>query len=143
MKVVDLNILLYAVNSDAPHHRQARVWWERALSEEEQVGLAWIVILGFLRLATRTNLFPRPLPPKRAMGVVDEWIGHSTVVMLEPRERHWSILRDLLTESGTLGNLTTDAHLAALAVEYGATLYSSDNDFSRFGAALKFVNPLL
>jgi toxin-antitoxin system PIN domain toxin len=142
VKVVDLNLLLYAINVDAPHHERARAWWEETLSGEEPVGLAWIVVLGFLRLATRKGLFPQPLTCEQALDVAEEWIRHSAVVLLPPGERHWSVLRTLLEDAGTAGNLTTDAHLAALAIEYDATLCSTDNDFARFRPLLRFVNPI-
>ncbi|MCC7179691.1 MAG: type II toxin-antitoxin system VapC family toxin [Acidobacteria bacterium] len=141
MKVVDLNLLLYAVNADAPHHERARAWWEAALAGDEQVGLAWPVVLGFLRLSTRAGIMPRPLTTRQAVDVVQEWVDHSQIVLLHPGAGHWSVLRGLLESAGTAGNLTTDAHLAALALEYGATLCSTDTDFSKF-KGLKFVNPL-
>ncbi len=141
MKVVDLNLLLYATNADAPQHAQARAWWEAAVNGEEQVGLAWPVVLGFLRLTTRGGILPRPLTPRQALDLVDEWVSHPQVAMLNPGDRHWSILRDLVESAGAAGNLTTDADLAALAIEYDATLYSSDVDFARF-SALRVRNPL-
>jgi hypothetical protein len=142
VKVVDLNLLLYAVNSDAPHHERARAWWEALLESDEQVGLAWVVILGFLRLSTRPGVFPSPLTPNQALDVVDSWLGHPSVATVGPTARHWPILRGLIGSAGTAGSLTTDAHLAAIAVEYSATLCSADNDFARFQPALRFLNPL-
>jgi uncharacterized protein len=142
VKVVDLNLLLYAVNADAPHHEAARQWWETRLAAEEAVGLAWPVVLGFLRLATRPGLFPNPLPHYQALDVVEGWLRRPNVVLLQPRDGHWEVLRGLLEAAGTAGNLTTDAHLAALAIQYNAELCSSDNDFARFRPALRFVNPL-
>ena len=142
MKVVDLNLLIYAVNSDAPHHQPGRDWWEEALSEPETVGLSWSVVLGFLRLSTRPGLFPQPLTVEQAATVVEEWLGHPVIVTLAPGDRHWQLLRGLLEAVGAAGNLTTDAHLAALAIEYDATLYSTDGDFARFGPPLRFINPL-
>jgi hypothetical protein len=142
VKLVDLNLLLYAVNADAPHHQRARDWWEAALSGTETVALAWPVVLGFLRLATRPGLFPHPLTCEQALTLLDEWIQQPVVVLLNPGERHWSLLQALLTAAGTAGNLTTDAFLAALAVEYDAELHSADADFLRFSPPLRFVNPL-
>jgi toxin-antitoxin system PIN domain toxin len=141
MKVVDLNLLLYAVNADAPEHASARAWWESALNGEEQVGLAWAVVLGFLRLGTRRGVLPRPMAPARALDVVAEWVAHPLVTLLHPGDGHWEILRGLLDATGTGGNLTTDAHLAALALEYDAALYSTDRDFARF-RSLRLVNPI-
>lgn len=141
MKVIDLNLLLYAVNRDSPRHREARAWLQRTLSGEEAVALPWVVILGFLRLVTSPRVFPRPLDPAQAMAVVDGWLARPGVRTLEPREGHWAILKELLREAGTAGNLTTDAHLAALAIEHGAELSSTDADFARF-RALRWSDPL-
>lgn len=141
MKVVDLNVLLYAVNQDAPNHRQARRWWESALNGDEQIGLAWPVVLGFLRLSTRSGVLPRPLTPTQALDTIQEWIDHPLVVWLHPGDGHWLRFRGLVESAGLAGNLTTDAHLAALAIEYDATLCSTDADFSRF-ASLRLQNPL-
>jgi toxin-antitoxin system PIN domain toxin len=141
VKIVDLNLLLYATNADAPQHPAARAWWERALNGDEQVGLAWPVLLGFVRLTTRGGILPRPMTPKQALEVVEEWVSHPLVAMLHPGDEHWPILKALLKSAGTAGNLTTDAHLAALAIEYDATLCSTDADFKRF-PELKFRNPL-
>lgn len=141
MKVVDLNLLLYAINRDSPHHAPAKAWLERTLSDEEPVALPWVVLLGFLRLATSARVFPQPLVPDQALMVVDGWLGRTPVVALAPGDEHWRILRELLAESGTAGNLTTDAHLAALAIEHGAELCSTDSDFGRF-PQLRWVNPL-
>lgn len=141
MKVVDLNLLLYATNADAPQHKAARHWWEAALNGDEQIGLAWPVLLGFLRLTTRAGLLPKPLTARQALETIDAWMAHPMTTVLHPGDEHWSILRGLIDTAGAAGNLTTDAHLAALAIEYGATLYSSDTDFDRF-ASLKVANPL-
>lgn len=141
MKVVDLNLLLYAVNRDSHLHAPAKAWLERTLNDEEPVALPWAVLLGFLRLATSARVFPQPLPPDQALAVVDGWLARPLVVALAPGEEHWRILRDLLTRSGTAGNLTTDAHLAALAIEHAAELCSTDGDFARF-PQLRWMNPL-
>jgi toxin-antitoxin system PIN domain toxin len=139
--VVDLNLLLYAVNSDAPHHRGARAWWQATLDADEPVGLAWVVVLGFVRIATNPRILPHPIQADQALEVVDEWLAGPPVRLLEPTERHWPILADLLRPLGAAGNLVTDAHVAALAIEHGATLCSTDNDFSRF-PGLRWRNPL-
>ncbi|MBI4868658.1 MAG: PIN domain-containing protein [Candidatus Wallbacteria bacterium] len=142
MKLVDLNLLLYAVNRDSPHHGAALTWWEDAVNGKEAVGLCWPVILGFLRLSTRRGLFPSPLSVEQAIGVVDGWLSQPRVRVLAPVADLWPSLRTTLELAGTAGNLTTDAHLAALAVDSGATLYSTDSDFARFSPPLKVVNPL-
>ncbi len=141
MKIVDLNVLLYAVNASAPQHAAALKWWERTLNGDEQVGLAWPILLGFLRLTTRPGLLPRPLKPRQALQVVGVWLAHPMTTIVHPGDAHWSILQRLLEEAGMAGNLTTDAHLAALALEYRATLCSTDADFGRF-RGLERQNPL-
>lgn len=141
MKVVDLNLLLYAINPSGPHHGPAREWLEAALSGEEPIALAWSVILGFLRISTNPRLFPRPLAVEEALDVVDGWLARPVVRTLEPGRDHWRRLRELLAETGAAGNLTTDVHLAALAMENGAELVSTDSDFGRF-ARLRWSNPL-
>jgi hypothetical protein len=141
VKLLDLNVLLYAVNRDSAHHARAKAWLEQTLTAEEPVALPWVVLLGFLRLATTPRVFPQPLGPGQALEVVDGWLACPAVVALAPGNEHWRILKDLLAESGTAGNLTTDAHLAALAIEHGAELCSTDADFARF-ARLRWRNPL-
>lgn len=141
MRIVDLNVLLYAVNRDAPHHAAVRAHWERLLSGDESVGLPWLVVLGFVRLATSPRVFPRPLSTSEALARVEAWVRTGAVRLVSEREGHWEILRDLLRESGSAGNLTTDAHLAALAIGHGAVLVSCDGDFARF-AGLRWENPL-
>ncbi|MBN2218383.1 MAG: type II toxin-antitoxin system VapC family toxin [Pirellulales bacterium] len=141
MKLVDLNVLLYAVNRDAFHHEAVRSWWESALSGEETVGLPWIVLLGFLRLATSDRVLPRPLTPAQATERIDAWLALGHVRALVETEEHWRIFRELLSETGTAGNLTTDVHLAAMAISHGATLVSCDADFGRF-AKLRWRNPV-
>ncbi|MGH9093002.1 MAG: TA system VapC family ribonuclease toxin, partial [Acidimicrobiales bacterium] len=115
MQVVDANVLLYAVNEDAAQHHRARGWLDGALNGSETVGFAWIVLLAFLRLATRPGLFPRPLSVEAATDTLDLWLAQPPAVLLEPTRRHPTVLRDLLTRVGTGGNLVNDAHLAALA----------------------------
>jgi toxin-antitoxin system PIN domain toxin len=142
MKLIDLNLLLYAVNSDSPHHARARNWLEAVLSADEPVALPWIVLLGFLRISTNPRILSRALPPARAMEILDGWLALPVVLPLTPRRDHWRLVRELLTATGTAGNLTTDAHLAALAIENGCELCSTDSDFQRF-PHLRWVNPLV
>jgi len=139
---VDANLLLYAVNRDLPQHEVAREWWEGTLSGRTPVALAWAVILAFLRISTSPRVFERPLEIETATAYVDEWLAIPVVKPVVPGPAHWRIFQQLVRQSGTGGNLTTDAHLAALAIEQGASLYSADNDFKRF-AGLVHVNPLL
>jgi toxin-antitoxin system PIN domain toxin len=141
MKLVDLNVLLYAVNRNAPRHGIVRSWWEAALSDEEPVALAWMVLLGFLRLATNARVFPQPLTPEQAIARVEAWVNHPQTRLVTETGEHWRILKELLHETGTAGNLTSDAHLAALAISHGATLVSCDADFGRF-RHLRWENPV-
>jgi len=139
--LVDANVLVYAIDADSPHHRPARLWIEETLSGPTPVGLAWIVLLAFLRLTTRSGILRRPLTPERAMGFVDEWLAQPHVRAVAPGENHWAVLRNLLRTTGTAGNLTSDAHLAALAIEHGARICSTDADFRRF-PGVEVVSPL-
>ncbi len=140
MHIVDVNVLLYAVNEDAPHHRAARVWLNGALSNGEPVGFTWPVLLAFLRLTTKSGLFPRPLSINEATDVIEDWLGRPSAVVIEPTGRHLQLLRGLLSESGTGGNLVSDAHLAALALEHGAGIVSFDADFGRF-SGVRWTRP--
>lgn len=135
MILCDANILLYAVDESSPTHRVARIWLERALSGDETVAMDWQALLAFLRISTRANIFARPLSVDDALDLVDAWLAQPNVVVVTPTDRHAAILRDLLASLGAAGNLTTDAHLAALSIEHGATLYSFDHDFARFPGA--------
>lgn len=141
MKLPDANLLIYALDSSSPRHEPARDWIERVFSGSEPVGLAWQVLLAVLRLTTRATVFARPYSVEEAFDVVDGWLTQPCATIVHPTTRHAAVLRGLLTPLGTAGNLTSDAHLAALAVEYGAELCSSDADFSRF-PGLRWVDPL-
>lgn len=132
MFVVDANVLLHATNKSATQHRKARLWLDGALSGDEPVGFAWSALLAFLRVGTRPGVFPKPLSPRQALGVVEEWLSQPVAIELSPTARHFAVLRGLIEQAGTAGNLTTDAHLAALAIEHGAELVSFDRDFQRF-----------
>ena len=142
MILVDANLLIYAIDQDAPHHKAARKWVESAFSGSTTVGLSWGVILAFLRLTTRPGILRRPMSSDTAMEFVDEWLSLPSVEVVVPGDRHWPVFRNLLRAAGTAGNLTSDAHLAALAIERGAAVFSADNDFARF-PGLHHVNPLL
>jgi len=137
----DANLLIYAVNESLPQHEVARAWLEETLSGNESVAMPWICLLAFLRITTRGDIFAHPLAPERAVGYVDEWLQQPFVRSVVAGENHWAVLRNLLAASGMAANLTTDAHVAALALESGATVYSADNDFKRFAGVLH-VNPL-
>jgi len=141
MIIVDVNLLIYAVNRDSPDHNNAKSWLEAAVSGTETVGLPWIVLLAFLRLTRRSRLFQKPLRIDEAFDLVDTWLQQPSVTVPEPTARHLQTMRDLISPLGTGGNLTSDAHLAALAIEYSAELCSTDNDFGRF-SRLRWRNPL-
>ena len=132
MRIVDANVLLYAVNLDAPLHTPAREWMNGVLNGLEPVGFAWVVLLAFLRLSTRPGLSLRPLDLETADGVVETRLAASPAVVVHPTPRHLAVLHGLLGALGTAGNLVNDAHLAALALEHGAEVVSFDRDFSRF-----------
>ena len=126
MRLVDANILLYAVDETSPFHGRLRAWLEDRLSEAEPVGFAWVALLAFIRISTRGNVMTRPLTPAEALGIVENWLSQPNVIVLHPTDRHAALLRGLLKESGTGGNLTTDAHLAALAISYAAYFLSNE-----------------
>ncbi len=132
MKLVDLNVLLYAVNVDSPHHAAALAWWEGALNGDESVALPWVVLLGFLRITTNPIIFSRPLTVGAALERLDVWLALDRVHIAREKDEHWEVLREILSVSGVAGNLTTDAHLAALAMSHDATLVTFDADFARF-----------
>jgi toxin-antitoxin system PIN domain toxin len=141
VKLPDVNVLLYAVDETSPRHDPARAWVERVLSGTETVAFAWVVLLAFVRLSTQARVFASPLMVEQALDLVDSWLDQPNATVVHPTDRHTTVLRDLLGPLGTAGNLTTDAHLAALAIEHGAELCSSDSDFGRF-AGLHWVDPL-
>ena len=141
MIIPDTNLLLYAVDASSPHHARARQWLDATMRGVEPVGFAWAVLLGFLRISTNARILERPLTIAEATQVIDLWIAQPVAGMVAPGDRHWTILQDLLHTAGRGGNLTTDAHLAALCIERGATLASADADFTRFHG-LRFLNPL-
>lgn len=139
MRVVDANILLYAVNPAAAHHERSRSWLDAALRRTETVGFAWAAVLAFVRLATSSGAFPTPLTAEEACGAVERWLDQPPAAVVEPTPRHLGLVRGLLAETGTAGNLVTDAHLAALALEHGAEIVSFDRDFHRFPGVRLFV----
>lgn len=132
MKLVDANVLLYAVNTDAPHHDRSRRWLDTALSGGDTVAFAWIALLAFVRLSTKEGLFPAPLSVDQAMDRVDAWLGAAPAMVVEPTVSHPRLVRDLLGALGAGGNLVNDAHLAALSIEHRCGIVSYDHDFARF-----------
>lgn len=141
MLIPDLNLLIYAYSSNSARHQAARDWWEELLRGKRPVGLPWAVILGYVRIMTNPRIHQDALTPEQAIQDAREWLAQPVVQVVTPGERHAEILFGLLEQLGTAGNLTTDAHLAALAIEYRAELATTDADFSRF-PKLRWVNPI-
>ncbi len=132
MRIVDANVLLYAVNADSRHHDASRRWLDAAVGGGDRVGFSWIVSLAFLRLATSARIFPNPLAPETAVDQLGRWTEAPGAVFVHPSAAHLAVFGGLVVASGSAGNLVNDAHLAALAVEHRADVVSYDNDFERF-----------
>jgi toxin-antitoxin system PIN domain toxin len=130
--IVDANVLLYAVDSASAHHGEALAWLDSSLAGAEAVGLAWVALLAFVRISTNPAAFPTPATADDALTQVEGWLDAPAAVVVQPTPRHASLVGALLRESGTAGNLSTDAHLAALAIEHRAEIVSYDRDFARF-----------
>ena len=141
MTLLDANLLLYATDSTSGFHDKARHWLETLFSRPEPVRLAWTSILAFLRISTHPRLRGQPFLMKEAVAIVEEWLVLPNVAILAPGERHWAILRDLLAAAQARGPLITDVHLAALAIEHGATLCTNDRDFARI-PGVRVIYPL-
>lgn len=139
--LVDANLLLYAYHPKAEHHEASRAWLEATLSGSDLVRFAWLTLWAFLRISTNRRVFDRPLSEREAAAAVSSWLAQPGAGILEPGERHWDILRALMKDGQVAGPLVMDAVLAALAIEHGATLHTTDRDFARF-AGLKWTNPL-
>jgi uncharacterized protein len=137
VKIPDLNLLLYAVNAQSPLHLPAKNWFETQYSTGQTVGYAWVVMLGFIRLSTKRGIMEQPLDTATCLAMADTLLNHPSAQIVHPSERHLGILGRLLLGAGTAGNLSTDAHLAALAIEHNAELVTFDRDFERF-AGLRF-----
>lgn len=140
MILPDVNVLVHAHNSDSAVHETARVWWDRCLAGTEGVGLAWAAILGFVRITTNRKIVARPWSVQDVMARIHGGLELPHFHVAQPSKSHFSRLRAELERLGTAGNLTTDAHLAVLAMERGYVLYSTDTDFERF-SGLRWVNP--
>lgn len=141
MIVPDVNILLYGLNAESPFYSRAKAWVEATFSSGETIGLPWVVILGVLRTSTSSRVFGQPLTSIQAFELIEGWLNLPSIVVIHPGPRHHAVLRELLEEAGTAGNLVIDAHLAALAVEYGGVVATADRDFGRF-PGLRVVYPL-
>ena len=141
MILVDANLLLYAYHPRSDRHEAGRRWLERALAGPELVRFAWVTLWAFLRISTNPRVFERPLSATEASAAVSSWLAQPAAGILDPGERHWEILSGLLADGQATGSLVMDAALAALAIEHGATLCTTDRDFVRF-PRLKAVDPL-
>jgi len=140
MILLDANILLYSYNTSFERHKAARSWLESAFTRHEPIRLSWTTIVGFVRISTNPRAFEHPLSTGEACSAVSSWLSWPSVGILDPGERHWSILSDILSEHQLRGPIVTDAHSAALALEHGATLCTTNGDFARV-EALKLLNP--
>jgi len=141
MIAIDANLLLYASDTSAADHQASRRWLEDTLSSEEPIGIPWAAVLAFLRVGTNPRIRRNAFSLDEAIAIVAGWFERPTVTLLNPGERHWDILREMMTKGQARGPLVTHAHLAALAIEHGAALATTDRDFARF-PGLKFFNPL-
>ncbi len=141
MIIVDTNIIIYALDRDSEYHDEARIWLERQLSARIKLALPWLVLIGFLRIVTNRRIITKPLSVDEAINAVQSLVDHPSVSTLDPGPDHWRTLSRLLLRSGTAGNLTNDAHLAAIAIDHNCLVCSADNDFRRF-EGVQFYNPL-
>jgi toxin-antitoxin system PIN domain toxin len=141
MIIPDVNLLVYAYNAADPQHPAARAWWEAAVKGRIPVGLPWVTMGGFIRLMTHPRVLQHPMPVDQAVRRVRQWLEQPNVLTLQPGQRFPGIFFGYLEQLGTAGNLTTDAQLAALAVEHQGELNSCDGDFARF-PGLRWRNPL-
>lgn len=141
MILVDANLLLYAEDSLSEHHQAARIWWDEQLSGSAPVCLCWPVLIAFIRIGTNVRLHDRPLTINEAIERMQSWFDQPCVTMLHPTDEHWAIFQRMVRTGRATGNLVSDAHLAALAIEHGCTLHSTDGDFARF-KGLKWKNPI-
>ena len=141
MILLDANLLVYASITSITRHRKARQWLDGRLNSDAPVGIPWISLLGFLRLTTNPRIFDPPIPPGKAWNNVEFWLDCAPVWIPQPTERHRAVLKRIYDQIGPSGNLVPDAHLAALSIEHGLTLCSTDSDFARF-AEVRWENPL-
>lgn len=140
MIVVDANVLLYAYNTASRHHKSCRAWLENAFNGAEPIGLPWQTILAFLRISTSLRVFERPHDCAEAVLIVDEWLACPMVILVEPSQDFWRVLKGQLGDAQISGPLVSDAALASLALEHGAALCTTDRDFHRF-RGLRLLDP--
>ncbi len=141
MILVDANILLYAEDLLHSRHQESRIWWDSQLSGTDVVCLCWTVMSAFIRIGTNPRVFEYPLSLEQALTRIQSWLDQPCTRIIRPTEQHWTVFKKVLTDGQATANLVTDAHLAALAIEHGCELASTDSDFARF-PKLKWKNPL-
>lgn len=141
MKIVDVNLLVHAINQGAPEHDDARKWLEGEINAGNAIGMPWISLLGFIRLSINPKVMPRPLSLEQSLQQVSEWLALPNVKIVTPTSDHFSHFSSCSKKAGASHNLITDAHLAALAIEHGCELASCDTDFGKF-PGLRWINPL-
>ena len=142
MILIDANLLIYAYDPRATEHERSRIWLEATLSGSQLVRFAWMTLWGFMRISTNPRVFDNPLTIAEASDAVAAWLEQPIAGILEPGERHLTVLRELTREGQAFGPMVMDAVLAAIAIEHGATLYTTDRDFARF-PGLAWKNPIL
>ncbi len=142
MIVPDINLLVYAYNSESPYHKKAKLWWEETVNGDTRIGVPWLVSAGFVRLMTHHRVLQDPITPSEAVGKVESWFQYDNVIPVNPGAGHLTHFRQNLEAAGVGGNLVSDAHIAAIAMEYQAEVHSNDSDFGRF-SGLRWVNPLI
>lgn len=141
MIIPDVNLLIYATDTQSPRHTASLAWIERILSQPETVGFAWSALIAYVRISTNPRIFAEPMAPTEALDYVEGWLSQPNATIAHPTRRHAAVIRDLLAPIGVAADLTPDAHLAALAIEHGGTVHSTDSDFARF-PGLRWVDPL-
>ena len=141
MILIDANLLLYAYDSESPHHEAARTWLETAMSSGHPLRFALITLLAFVRIASDRRIYTRPLSPAETCSLIEQWLSRSNVRLLQPGPRAWRLLKAMCEDGQARGAMVMDAHLAALAMEHGASIATSDRDFLRF-PNIKIVNPV-
>ena len=139
--LIDVNLLLYSANADTADHSDASAWLQEQLTGDQRVGMPWETLGAFVRLATNPHVLRRPLSPADAWAFIDDWLAVPIVWIPQPTERHAQVFGSLITKYRLRGKLVPDAHLAALAIEHGLDIYSTDTDFARF-TEIRWINPL-
>lgn len=141
MILPDVNLPVYAVDESSAFHTAAKAWWDDVLSSSVTVGLCYPTMLGFVHLVTNRQVFQSPMSVSEATAHVSSWLAQPNTTVVVPTSGHWRVLESLLKATGVGGNLATGAHIAALALEHGFTVYSNDTEFARF-SDLRWENPL-